>query len=863
MIPLPIDQFLPSIVDALGTHAALVVVASPGAGKTTRVPPALLPLLDRADHRAVVVLQPRRVAARAAAERIADERGWRVGEQVGYHVRFDRRIGRDTRVRVLTEGILTRQLLADAYLEGVGCVVLDEFHERSIHVDLAVAMLREVQQTARPDLKLVVMSATLDAGPVARFLGNAPVVDVPGRTFPIAVEHRPPRHGAEPEAAVADALAELLARPDDDGGDILAFLPGVGEINRAAGAVRQLAADRGLAVLPLHGSLTGDEQAAVLRPSRQRKLILATNIAETSLTIDGVTCVIDSGLHRRAGFDPRRGMDTLELRRISRASAEQRAGRSGRTAPGRCVRLWSAREHAELEPFDVPEIARVDLASTVLALHAWGADDPRGFGFFEAPPEAMLASAERLLAMLGALDAPERGTITPLGRAMLAFPAHPRLARLLLAGGEWGMPDEAAGVAAILSEKDFVRERRDAFAGGGAARNPQVKTDSDVTLRLDLLLNRHGPAGRSAHLADVDRDALRQVRRAQQQFRGLLPHGRAGAPPAAPAPDPDERVGRLVLLAYPDRVCRMRDRERRTATMVSGGGVRLAAESGVLDESLFVAVDARHNPSAPRAESIVRIASRVDPAWLDADLPHLIRRARVAEFDDARQRVVGFSRTWYLDLLIDEQPNAAVGDAEAARTLAAALAGRAEEVVGRDEQAAALLARLDLLRRAMPEHPWPAFEGAALAEMMEEACRGKRSAAEVTSGAIVSALLSRLEYPLDRLLAEHAPEAIAVPTGNRIRLRYVPGQAPVLAVRLQELFGQGQTPRVAGGRVPVKLELLGPNYRPVQVTDDLASFWQNTYPQVRKDLRARYPKHAWPEDPLAAPPQAKGGRRRG
>lgn len=862
LAPLPIDEFLPQILRALRDgNGNLVLVAEPGAGKTTRVPPAILPLLEGGPHRNAVMLQPRRVAARAAAQRIADERGWRLGGEVGYHVRFDRVIGRDTRLRVLTEGILTRQLLDDAYLDGVGCVVLDEFHERSIHVDLAIALLREVQQTVRPDLKIVVMSATLSAEPVAAFLGGAPVVRVPGRTFPIEVEHRAVARDRWIEDHVVDALAREVGAPRDSG-DVLVFLPGVGEINRSVEAASDLAREHDLAMFPLHGSLTGDEQFAALRPAKRRKVIFATNIAETSLTIDGVTTVIDSGLHRMAGYDARRGMDTLTLARVSRASAEQRAGRAGRTRPGRCVRLWSAKEHAELAAFDPPEIARVDLAATVLALHAWGADDPRRFGFFQPPPEQMLASAERLLAMLGAL---ENGKITPLGRTMLAFPAHPRLARLLLAAADWGMPDQGAAVAAMLSEKDFVIEDRPA--------SPTRRSDSDVLDRLEMLESR----GRGDW--EIDRPALRQVQRAKEQLSFSLSRysgkgqgeesfsvPKSPAQAIGPSPPPPgvtgEGVMKLILLAYPDRVCRLRDRARRTGTMVGGGGVRLAAESAVVDADFFVAVDARHNPSAARAESLVRIASKVEPAWLGAMFPHLVRREKQAEFDEQRQRVVGVSRAYFVDLLLDEQPNLAVDDETAARVLAEHLAPRAAELIGRDERAANLLARIDLLRRAMPEHPWPAFEGQDLRAILADACRGKRSADQVTGGAIASAIESRLAFPLDRLLDQQAPEAIEVPTGNRIRVRYSPDQPPVLAVRLQELFGLPQTPRVAGGRVAVKLELLGPNYRPVQVTDDLASFWKNTYPQVRKDLRARYPKHSWPEDPLTAPPQAKGGRRK-
>ncbi len=885
MIALPIDDFLPDVARSLRGAPNLVLVAEPGAGKTTRVPPAILPLLDAGEHPNIVMLQPRRVAARAAAMRIAAERGWIVGKEVGYHIRFDRMIGRDTRLRVLTEGILTRQLLSDAFLPGIGCVILDEFHERSIHIDLALAMLREVQQTVRPDLRIIVMSATLDAEPVAAFLGGAPVVRVPGRLFPIQIDHRPVSRDRYIDETVAETLGDVLRQPAEDRGDILIFLPGAGEINRTGGAIAKLADEHNLAVLPLHGSLPNDEQLRALLPNPRRKVILATNIAETSLTIDGVTLVIDTGLHRLAGYDAQRGMDTLSLARISQASATQRAGRAGRTRPGRAIRLWSEKEHHTLDKFDTPELSRVDLATTVLSLHAWGCDDPRTFAYFQPPPEHMLASAERLLAMLGALDAPQRGKLTSLGRQMLAFPAHPRIARLLLASRDIGMPEEGALVAALLSERDILRDA----PGDSRPRltaAPTTRADCDMDVRLQLLQTR-------TQDDRLDFAAVQQVRRAAEQFltlawypgrgqgegspanddpRRIAQRPDAGhkptpsASPQEPSPRPSpgapaEGVRKLLLLAYPDRVCRLRDREKRTGTMVGGGGVRLAPESGVVDADLFVAIDTRHNPAAARAESIVRIACRIEPQWLSELLPQSVTKQIVAEYDQSRERVIGASRTMYADLVIDEQLNAPVDDATAAQVLAEALAPRAVALLERDEAAANFLARLDLLRRHMPEHPWPTLQGPGLVEIVRDACAGKRSLASIDSSSLLQALRARLIYPLDRLLDQHAPDTIEVPTGNRIRLTYIAGQSPRLAVRLQELFGLAATPLVCGGRVPVVLELLGPNYRPAQVTEDLASFWKNTYPQVRKDLRARYPKHSWPDDPLTAPPQAKGRRR--
>ncbi|HEV7299130.1 MAG TPA: ATP-dependent helicase HrpB [Tepidisphaeraceae bacterium] len=850
-VPLPIDNQLPQIVAHVREARRLVLVASPGAGKTTRVPPAILRagLLGQ-EHPNIVMLQPRRVAARAAAERIADENGWRVGGEVGYHVRFDRKIGRDTRLRVMTEGILTRQLLDDPLLDGVGCVILDEFHERSIHTDLAAALLKEVC-AARPELIIIVMSATLDAQPVARFLDDAPIVTVEGRTYPIDVAYTPPS-GNPIETRIAAALDELLSDPTrDDAGDVLVFLPGAGEINRAARALSPLASRNDLLVLPLHGSLPPDQQSLALRPANRRKVILATNIAETSLTINGVRTVIDSGLARVAGYDVRRGLDRLEVRRISNASATQRAGRAGRTAPGRCIRLWTQREQNELEPFELPEIRRVDLAATVLTLHAWGRADVRAFEWYEAPDERTLAAAERLLFLLGLTDAERNGRITKRGEQAAQLPVHPRLGRMLVDARQANLWPQAATMAALLSEKDIAT-----FEGRPHERVARTHGRSDLLVRLEML-DRAEHERFGGHLRDsgVDPEAARTVARVRDELR-------RGAPGAnevrnATVPD-DDALLRLALSAYPDRVCRRRGGDASAAVMVGGAGVRLANESIVKTAEYFVAVDARADDRARAGEAIVRIASEIDPTWLAEMFPQAVVRERVHVFDDAKQRVVARSTTRFLDLPLAEDDNAAVDNAVAGAILAAALRPRARAWFSDDEAAANVLARVALLRQHMAEHDWPLFDDAELGDVLAEACSGRRSVDEVRRTSPVSLLESRLPFPLDRLLEQQAPQAIAVPSGSRMKLDYTTGPSPVLAVRLQELFGWTETPRVANGRVPIVLHLLGPNYRPVQVTQDLKNFWATTYFQVRKDLKARYPKHAWPEDPLKAPAERRG-----
>ena len=853
--PLPIDSHLPQIVETARESRALVLVAEPGAGKTTRVPPALLlgNGLDP-DHPNLVMLQPRRVAARTSAERIAEENGWRLGNEVGYHVRFDRKISDATRLRVLTEGILARQLLDDPFLEGVGIVVLDEFHERSLHTDVSVALLREVRQTVRDDLVLVVMSATLDAEPVARFLGNCPIVRVPGRTFPIDIRYRGAAPGAI-KAPVPDRAAQAVrdsVTADPDGGDILVFLPGAEEIRRTARQLEGFSQENGLLVLPLHGSLPAEEQTHALRPADRRKVILATNIAETSLTIEGVHTVIDSGLARVAGYDPQRGLDRLELEQISKASATQRAGRAGRTGPGRCVRLWSERDQQAMADFELPEVRRVDMCGTVLALHAWGKSDPREFAWYEPPPEQTLASAERLLEMLGAL---EGGKISTVGRQLMSIPAHPRLARLLLAAAEQGLIEEGAAIAALLSEKDLVTfdPTHDA-----RQRGPATQGSSDLLLRLDML-ERAERSNFAAHLRSegIDPIAARQVCKVRddllRQGRRLIRRPRQAAE--------EWKLLRLPLYAYPDRVVRRREKDPAAGIMVGGGGVRLAPESIVRQAEFYLALDARHDPRSSTREALVRVASAIDVAWLEELFPEQIRRERNVIYDAGRDRVVARGVSCYRDLVLKEDQDAAVDPGQAVSVLAEAARPHAVEIFQADENAREWLARVALLRRHMPELAWLELGPEQLAELLATASHGKRSLEELRRLPLADLLQSRLQYPLDRTLEQQAPTNIAVPSGSRIAVSYTKGERPVMAVRLQELFGWTDTPRVANGRVPVVLHLLAPNYRPVQITDDLRSFWSAAYFQVRKDLRVRYPKHSWPEDPLTAAPEAKGPRR--
>lgn len=833
--PLPIDPVLPQITAGLRAAGALVLRAPTGAGKTTRVPPTILDA-GMAARGSIVVLQPRRLAARACARRMAFERGVRLGEEIGYHVRFDRRAGAATRIRVVTEGILLRMLQDDPLLESVAVVVFDEFHERSLQSDLALAMVRRVQDTVRPELKLVVMSATLDPAPLARYLGHCPTVESQGRLYPVEIAYSDEFESRPVAARAAEGVLRMLAGTQ---GDVLVFLPGVGEIRQTA---RRLEGRVGQAALmPLYGDLPAEKQDEVLAPIDRRKIVLATNVAETSITIEGITAVIDSGLARTLVFDPRVGMDRLQLARISQASADQRAGRAGRLRPGVCLRLWPERTHRHRAPHDEPEIRRLDLAGPVLQLRAWGERDLLSLPWFEPPEEAALAQADALLRRLDALDA--RANVTPLGRAMSRLPLSPRLARMLLEGCRLGQARPVALAAALLSE-------RDPFSRDGVDRTEPATSESDVLDRVGALEafeasgRLQSPAGR------VNRTAARAVLHVRDQLLRESAALKIGAHEVA-AGGPDEAVLRALLSAFPDRLARRSSPGSRFGRMVGARGVRLAASSAVRDAPLFLAVDVDRGTS----EALVWQASAVRREWLPQE--HLSLRREV-EFDPAARRVIARRRVYWEDLLLEETPEALPDADEAARILAQAAADRLDEVFPWDDAPTAdFVRRLRSLSGWMPELELPRFDDEGLSALLPTVAFGCRSFDELRKAPWLAHLQAILTPPQRQTVEREAPERIEVPSGSRIKLHYEPGKAPVLAVRIQEIFGLLETPRVARGRVPVLLHLLGPNMRAQQVTDDLASFWRTTYHQIRKDLRRRYPKHAWPEDPYQATAQRR------
>ena len=840
MQPLPIDEALPTIAAALRDHALAVVTAPPGAGKSTRIPPRLLdPAGDCGVTGSVVLLQPRRVAAVSLARRIADEQGWVLGREVGYRIRFEREGGAATRLWVQTEGTLTRQLQGDPYLEGVGAVVLDEFHERSIHADLALAWVRELQRSVRPDLRLVVMSATMDAAPLAVFLDHAPVIDAGAAPHPVRTVWRPAK-GRERTAEHA-ARVVLEAQAQADAGDVLVFLPGVGEIRACADL---LAADAGCEVRPLHGSLPPAEQERALAPADRPKVVLATNVAETSLTVPGVRTVVDSGLARVAHVDPGTGLDELRLERISRFSAEQRAGRAGRTAPGRCYRLWSQLEHGRLATSLAPELRRCDIAPLVLVLKQLHGPDLATFPWFEPPEPERLAQAEALLALLG-MTTGVAGGLTGLGRLAADLPVHPRLGRLLVEAASHEAVELGATVAALLSERDLRPVR---------STDPVAEGPADCLDRLERFARARSDGFRgSLRHQGIDAGAARQVARAvdQLQAAGRRLGSGSGLDRAA------ELVPRLVLAAWPDRVARRGSATTNTAKLVGGNGIvidensALYARPGRERALLLVAHAVQGLRRAGAARSVLRMGAEIDEALIEAVLPGSIQRVEQLRYDPARDRVQAAVVTRYADLDLRYRDGVAASPEAVTNCLAEALAPQAPGLLAADERVGPWLARYRWLAGIDPA--LPALDDEVLVALVRDRCAGCRSRAEVLAQDLLGCLQGGLDRDLVQRVEREAPAEIALPGGRRRRIDYG-GERPRLSLRVQEAFGWRESPRIAGGREVLQLELLAPNRRPVQLTDDLASFWSSTYARVRKDLRGRYPKHDWPEDPLAAGP---------
>jgi ATP-dependent helicase HrpB len=839
---LPINEALPALAQALTDRRSVLLEAPPGAGKSTLVPLFLRTSAWLAGQK-ILMLEPRRIAARAVAGRMAHLLGESVGHSVGYRTRLETRVSRETRIEVVTEGILTRMLQEDSGLAGIGCVIFDEFHERSLNADLGLALCIESQRNLREDLRIVVMSATLDLQPIARMLGDvelgdAPVVASSGRSFEVTTQYVARRPEIYLEQQTAQVIRTALR---EHGGDILCFLPGAAEIRRVQRALEELGAERNVHVLPLYGELDPQAQDAALSaaPAGQRKVVLATSIAETSLTIEGVRVVVDTGLRRYAEFDPATGMSRLVTTKVSQAAADQRRGRAGRLSAGHCYRLWSEGTQATLAPQTAPEMLHADLAPLALELSCWGAVDAASLSWLDQPPAAPLAQARDLLRQLEAVDSAAR--VTPHGRTLAKLGTHPRLAHMLVKAREFGAPRLACDLAAVLSERDILR------ASAGAR-------DVDLRLRVAVLRGdvRDLPPG-----ITVDHRAMTQAARSSGRWQRDFARGR---PDSA---DPHESAGLLLAWAYPDRVGRARGDGGRYL-MANGRGARFGEPQALSKAEFIVAAEL----DGAEREARIFLAAPVARADLEQHFAAQIVDHAEILWDD-RDQAIRARRERRLGALVLESAEIRNPDAQALQN--AALVGlRQTGIAGlpwtpelRQWQARVLLMK----QYAVPSpEPWPDLSDAALAATLEDWAppwiSGLTRREHFARLDLKQALRSRMTYAQGAILEREAPTHFTVPSGSAIAIDYLDGEIPTLSVRLQEMFGLSQTPSVAAGRLPLLLKLLSPARRPVQITRDLVSFWNRGYHEVKKDLKGRYPKHYWPEDPYTAEPTRRARPRR-
>lgn len=809
--PLPIDAVLDELTAALARGSTAVLVAPPGAGKTTRVPLALLDAVWTKDKK-IIVLEPRRIAARAAAERMAQTLGEKVGEAVGYRVRFGSKVSRATRIEVVTEGIFTRQILDDPELSGVAAVLFDEFHERSLDADLGLALARDAQQGLREDLRILVMSATLDGARVAKLLGDAPVIASEGRAFPVETRYLGRKPDVQIERQMADAIATALRA---DAGSVLAFLPGAAEIRRTQNFLAERVSDPNTEIVPLFGALdaTVQDRAISPAPKGQRKVVLATSIAETSLTIEGVRIVVDSGMARVPRYEPDIGLTRLETVRASRAAVDQRRGRAGRTEPGVCYRLWDEPQTASLEAYTRPEILSADLSSLVLDLAHWGAADPSRLAFLDPPPVPALTEARALLRELNALDA--SGRITPEGNSLRALALPPRLARMIVDSHRLGSGEEAALIAAILTERGL---------GGDSA---------DLDARLDYFR----------------RDRSQRAQSARQLAERWAKQVAASEP--FDIEDHVPSTGIMLALAFPDRVAK----NRGDGSFVLANGRGAAVEqTSALAKSPYIAVA---ELTGTAANGRILLAAPITQTEIEQQFADHIQTDDEVMFDRSAMALRARRRKKLHAITLSEQTLSIAPSADTARVLADGLVAAGIDRLPWSKPLKQWRDRVMFLRAASPEE-WPDLSETALAETRSEwllpALFDKTSLANFSAGDLSDALMALLPWEMRMRLDREAPTHFEAPTGTPLPIDYEAEQGPTIAVRLQELFGLTVHPSIAKGKIPLVLELLSPAHRPVQVTRDLPGFWRGSYAAVRADLRGRYPRHPWPEDPASAPP---------
>lgn len=826
--PLPIDEVLPTILKELSRSASVVLQAPPGAGKTTRVPSELLKRFHPSGK--ILVVEPRRVAARSAARRMAVENGSKPGEVFGWQVRFENQTTPNTKVICITPGILLRLLQEDLSLSSVSCVIFDEFHERGLETDVALGLCRLVQTTLRDDLKIVVMSATLETENLVHYLGGCPKVTSEGRLFPVEIRYHPVRSDDSTPQIVARTILNLLNEVPQG---VMAFLPGVGEIRATEKWLQRSDLPSDVEIYPLYGELDAEAQDAAIQFQPHRKIVLATNVAETSVTVEGISAIVDSGLCRQLEFDATIGLNRLELAAISQASAEQRAGRAGRLGPGICVRLWGESAHRGRPAQTLPEIRRLDVCYTVLLLLNLN-EQPETFLWLDSPPALAIKQAKNLLTQLDALAGQ---SLTPLGQMMAEFPIHPRLARMLIEGYRLGQEMAVSLCVAILAERDPL-----------AQQLPEHATDSDVWERVHWLAQQpqNGPA----------RWLWQAATQFQQSLQAPTLRKKLAQLGALPKVSQEEAVMRSLLVGFPDRLAKRRQVGSARFLMRGGRGARLHPKSGVHDARLLLGIDVEGGDS----EAVIRMASAVQEQWLS---PERFRIAEEIEWDEEQQKVVAYRRRYYEDLLIEEKAIPVPEGNTRHEVFLQGVMKHWEQVLPDEKSAAgALLNRIRWLADIAPDLGLPVIDRNQIQEWLTWLVPNCQTLREIQQADWYPIIRNQLTNQQWQILEHEAPSSIVLPSGRTHPIRYQVGQTPTLAVRIQELFGLAETPKLARGKIRLLLHLLGPNYRPQQITDDLASFWKNTYPIVRKELRTRYPKHSWPENPLEAQAEAHPKRRK-
>lgn len=839
--PLPVDALIPAIHAALREGNSLILQAAPGSGKTTRVPRAILPFIDRE----ILVLEPRRLAARLSAERVAEELGETTGETVGFHIRYQTVAGPRTRLRFITEGLFVRLLMHDPFLSSVGCVVIDEFHERHLQTDVALALVRHLQKTVRPDLKLIVMSATLEAGALQTYLSDSVFLKSDTRVFPVSIQYADQVSDQPLHVQVYRSIVNLLTVSENNG-HVLVFLPGSAEIRKCEEALREPASKHNLLVLPLTASLPPEEQRKVFAQTKQRKVILSTNVAETSITIDGVTVVIDSGLARIAGQDPWSGLPTLHVRTISQSSCIQRTGRAGRTAPGVGIRLFTAHDFGGRRTAEKPEIQRLDLSQLMLELKLVARQFPPDVKFdleslpwLEQPSQSMIQSSRELLVRLGAID--PAGDVTEAGRQVSQFALHPRLGRVLSKANELGFLPQAILAVSLLNEEMLLKR----------GVRPDEYHSSDLEFQMDLFRKYSGGSLPLRFRTLIHRGQFARVHSLAQ----LLCRQTRCSISSINQPLPNELLMQAVLCGFPDRVARVRPNsrgsERIELDLCIGGRAVLSPDSVVRDSEWLLALEAessrRHG--AASSETHIRVASGIEKEALLLDPAGFLKETKECFWDKNHSRVRGERRLRYGTLIVEE--TAIHGhDPEFEKVLCGVLR---EQWPGPFEDTSALQflqQRCEILKQANISVEIPDFAGDGLEKFLQSICENKSSFAEVARKDLTEYLREMIAEKTFRLLREYAPEQIELRSGRKVQVHYESGKPPWIASRMQDFFGMASTPTIAKGRIPLALHLLAPSGRPVQVTQDLAGFWKRHYPDLRKQLSRRYPKHSWPENPL-------------